>query len=168
MLLQILSINNIYATRIINTPDGFAVTTENEAELDKVFDGTTNRELEKQDFDPLVPPEHRAKRSVLIFRLDDHIYQHDEDDIMTELLDKNDWIGGMTYATKFTRGRGLKITFNDTTMAKKAQEKGLLLFSMRIPAHDIIQDKYLNVPTCLRCYALDKHYTSNCPKDRTL
>ena len=166
LLLQILSIHNIYATRIVNIPDGFAVVTE-EAELDRIFDGTTNKELENKEFEPLAPPEHKANRSVLIFRLDDHIYLNNEDDILRELLEQNDWISGSTCITKFKKGRGLKITFNDTNTAKKAQEKGLLLFSMRIPADNIIQDKYLNVTTCLRCYTLNEHYSANCPKDRS-
>ena len=166
LLLQILSLNNIYATRIINTSDGFAVVTDDEKDLDKIFDGTTDRNLEDEDFEPLVPPEHRANRSVLVFKIDDHIYQQDEDDITTEILTQNDWIRGITYTEKFKKGRGLKITFSDTTTCKKVQENGLLLFSMRIPPSNLIQDKYLNISTCLRCYKIDQHYTSNCPKDR--
>ena len=166
LLLQILSINSIYATNIITINDGFAVVTQDEAEMDKMFDGTTNKELENQDFTPLIPPEFKANRSILIFRLDDHIYNNTEDDILKELIEQNKWITGTTYVTKFTKGRGLKITFQDSATAKKAKEKGLLMFSMRIPPDNITQDKYLNVSTCLRCYALDSHFTSKCPKDR--
>ncbi len=37
---------------------------------------------------------------------------------------------------------------------------------MRIPPHNIVQDKHHNITTCLRCYALDLHFTSNCPKNK--
>ena len=165
-LLELLSKNDIYATKILPAPDGFVVVTENEAELDRIFNNTTDKELINNQFTPLIPPELKAHRSVLIFRIDDHIYNNNEESILQELQEQNQWITGIASVSKFTRGRGLKITFTDTIVAKKAQEKGLLLYSMRIPSYNIIQDRYLSINTCLRCYKLEDHYTANCPKTR--
>ena len=166
LLLEILSKNDIYATKILSAPDGFVVITENEAELDKLFNNTTDKELLSKQFTPLIPPELKAHRSVLIFRIDDHIYKNNEDNIQEELQTQNQWITGISAVNKFQNGRGLKITFTETISAKKAQEKGLLLYSMRIPGYNIIQDKYLHVNTCLRCYALEDHFTANCPRSK--
>ena len=166
-LLEILSKNEIYATKILPVPDGFVVITEHESELDGIFNNITDQELIRNQYTPLIPPELKAHRSVLIFRIDDHIYGNDEESIQTELQEQNSWITGISNVSKFQRGRGLKITFTETISAKKAQEKGLLLFSMRIPSSDIIQDKFHKINTCLKCYALEKHYTSSCPKDRS-
>lgn len=166
LLLEILSKNYIYATRFITIADGFIVLTESDSELDKVFNNATDIELTRSQFTPLIPPELKANRSVLIFRIDGHIYNNSEDEIKEELQSENTWITGVASVTKFLRGRGLKITFTETTSARKAQEKGLLLFSMRIPSYNIVQDKFHNVNTCLRCYALEDHHTSNCTKGK--
>lgn len=37
---------------------------------------------------------------------------------------------------------------------------------MRISSYNIIQDKYRNINTCLRCYTLEDHHTTSCPKSR--
>lgn len=165
-LLELLSKNEIFAIKIIPISDGFVVLTESDSELDKIFNNATDKELTNNHFTPLVPPELRAHRSVLIFKIDDHINGNSEEVILEEIQTQNQWITGITSVIKFKKGRGLKITFSESTSAKKAQEKGLLLFSMRIPSYNIIQDKYLKINTCLRCYALEDHHTSNCPKSR--
>lgn len=166
LLLEILSKNDIFATRIITIADGFVILTENETELDKIFKDSTDQELTSNQFTPLIPLELKAHRSVIIFKIEDLVYNNTEDEIYDELKAQNSWISGISSVTKFQRGRGLKITFSETTLAKKAQEKGLLLFSMRIPTYNIIQDKHHNITTCLRCYALEEHHTSSCPKPR--
>lgn len=122
--LEILSKNDILATKIIPISDGFVVLTENDSELDKVFNNITDNELASSQFTPLIPPELKAHRSVLIFKIDDHIYSNSEDDILEELQAQNTWITGITNITKFTKGRGLKITFNKTVSAKKSSGEG--------------------------------------------
>ena len=166
LLLEILSRNDIYATKLFPIADGFIATTETDTEIDKIFNGTIDKELQEKQFTPLIPPELKAHRSVLVFKIEDHIYENSEENILYELQEKNPWISGITNVAKFSRGRGLKITFAETITAKKAQEKGLLLFSMRIPSYNIIQDKYHNINTCLKCYALEEHHTSKCPRSK--
>lgn len=48
--------------------------------------------------------------------------------------------------------------------AKKAQEVGLKLYSIRIPGYNIQQDKFYEITTCFKCYKLEDHYTNQCPK----
>ena len=47
---------------------------------------------------------------------------------------------------------------------KKAQDDGLRMFMMSIPGYNIQQEKYFNVQTCYRCYALEDHYSNQCKK----
>ncbi len=48
-LLEILSQNVIYVTRIISISDGYIILTESDQELDKVFNNKTDTKLEENE-----------------------------------------------------------------------------------------------------------------------
>lgn len=58
-LFQILSQNNIHATKILTIQDGYVVIPRTDLEA---------------EFSPLLPPQLKAKRSVILQRVDDFIY----------------------------------------------------------------------------------------------
>lgn len=99
---------------------------------------------------------------MLLTSVDPHINNNEEEEIKNELIDKNDWISNITQIHKFPSRNIIKVTFSDSQQAKKAQDAGLKLFSMKIPAYNIKQDKYFHINVCLRCYALDNHNTYQC------
>lgn len=80
-LLELLSENDIYANRIYEANEGFTIYTMTEGDLDKLFIGITDIYL--------LPPELKAKRSVIIFNVDPYIYNKDVDDMTSEIIDKN-------------------------------------------------------------------------------
>lgn len=41
----------------------------------------------------------------------------------------------------------IKVTFDETARAKKGQEFGIRLFSMKIPAYDIKQNEFISLMT---------------------
>lgn len=84
-----LSKNGIYATCIIPTPDSFITITGNESEMDQIFDGKTDAELEQDNLYPQIPPEVKANTSVLVFKVDKLIYNHDEKKRKFEVMEKN-------------------------------------------------------------------------------
>ncbi len=86
LLLRTLSENIIYATRIINAQDGFIVLTRSDEEIDKIFQEKVFQELKKNNFQAVLPPELKAKRTILTFNTDDFIFHHKE--IEEELLAK--------------------------------------------------------------------------------
>lgn len=166
-LLEILAKNDIYATKIIPVPDGYVVLTTSETELDKLFNGKTDAELTTEGFAPQIPLELKAKRSVLIFKTDNHIFSKNEDQIKEELERRNEWVGSIQQIQKFPVHSIMKVTFDETTKASRAAEKGLLAFSMSLPKHDIKADAYYNINTCFRCYKMEDHTTNNCPKEKS-
>ena len=91
-LLQILSQNLIYATKIITLNDGFVVLTRNDEDLDKIFQGTCQDEIKKANFTPTLPPEIRARRTIIILNVYDTIKDHTEKEIEEELIKENNWI----------------------------------------------------------------------------
>ena len=91
-LLRILSQNQVYATKIITLPDGYVVLTKSDDDLDIIFSKDIKAILTEANFSPLVPPELKAKRSVILFRVDDHIYNNSAEEIKGELINENTWI----------------------------------------------------------------------------
>ncbi len=59
----------------------------------------------------------------------------------------------------------LKIIFLETPPAQKCLETGLEMFNLRIPCHNIKQEEYIPIQTCMRCYKIADHNTSDCAKD---
>ena len=119
-LIEILSRRDIEISRIFNTHDGFAVLTVNEHHADSIFDQETKAELSQNDFNPVMPPDLKAKKSVIIPRVDDLIYEWSNVDIGEELKRQNSWIGEELEAVyKFPNSPTIKLTFTQTKLAKK-------------------------------------------------
>ena len=126
------------------------------------------QDLAQHEFLPVMPPELRAKKSVIITRVDDVIYEHDSLAIGEELVAKNLWIGEEIESVyKFPNTSTLKLTFSHTAVAKKCTGAGLKAFRISIPAHEIKVETYIPIQCCMRCYALESHYTNESPKPNT-
>ena len=167
-LLQILALQHIYATKIIQTNDGFVVLTRTDDDSDKILSKEISKQLKDKNYEPVTPQELKAKRSILLTRLDDYIYQNSEDDIRHEITQQNEWIkmDDIEGLYKFPKSNTIKITFHQINTAKNAQEKGILLFSMSVPPTQIKEETYTPITTCMRCYEMESHYTNQCPKEK--
>ncbi len=167
-LLEILNSNDIEISRIFTTRDSFAVLTVHEHDTDNLFASAIKDVLEKNDFFPILPPELRAKKSVIIPRVDDVIYEKNVVDFGEELVSKNDWITleDIENIYKFPNSPTIKITFFSSLIAKKCTEKGLKAFKISIPATEIKSETYIPIQCCMRCYTLESHYTNECPKSK--
>lgn len=163
-LVKTLSEHLVYATKIITTQDGYITLTRTDEDIDKIFKNGCNKKLTEQDFEPILPPEQRAKRTVILFNVDEYLISQKEKDIEEEILKENAWIKeGISNIFKVPRAKIIKICFNDSLTAKNATEKGLLAFHMSIPSHNIKIDEFIPILTCMRCYQLESHTTNNCP-----
>lgn len=167
ILLEILARHDIFITKLIPLSDGFAVIISNDQELDKIFKTSTTEDLEKNNLHPLIPPELKARRSIIIPGVDNHIYNNPEEDIQAEIEDKNSWATGQIETIfKFPNSHTLKITFKQTANAKKAQDDGIRAFQMSVPHHKIKQEIFYNINTCFKCYKMEDHNTNQCPQDK--
>ncbi|MPC49820.1 hypothetical protein E2C01_043634 [Portunus trituberculatus] len=165
-LLGILSNNEIYATKLIPLSDGFAVITSTDEDLDQIYQLQTCSELEEYGFFPQIPPELKAKRSIIVFNVKPHIFKNTEEDITHELQQHNSWINLIHNAFKFSNSKTMKITFGEATTALKARDHGVRLFHMSIPKHQIQQEKFYSIQTCFKCYTMEDHNTNSCPQHK--
>lgn len=104
---------------------------------------------------------------MLIFNVDKYIYDHTEAEIKQEFLIRNQWIENIEQVFKFPNKNIVKIQFSNTISAKKACENGILGFQMSLPEHTIKIEDYIPITTCMRCYKIEDHYTSDCKKDKS-
>ena len=166
-LLNILAQHEVYAIRIFTTYDGYGILTSNDDEVDKMFRNACLEALEQNNFYPILPPELKAKRTLLLFSLEDHITNRTKEEIKEEIEKENNWTRGKIQDIfKFPNNPILKITFKQTLPATKSKEQGLLMFSMRIPPHQMKSEEYVPVQTCMKCYEIESHFTNQCPKGR--
>ena len=166
-LLEILCSNEVQVTKVFTTTDEFAILLLNEDNADTIFTKKVKSELAANDFQPLLPPELKVKKSVLVTRLDDLVYERDEEAIVDELIKHNTWIGDdIDTIYKFPNSQTIKITFTQTATAKKCTEKGLLAFNISIAPHTIKQETYISIRCCMKCYCLEEHTTRECPKPK--
>lgn len=122
--------------------------------------------IRKERFNPILPPDQRAKRTVMLFLIDDHIYHLTEGEIKEEIILENRWVKeGIDSLYKSPNKNIIKIQWKQASEAQTAIERGILAYSMRIPEYNIRAD-YISIITCLRCYAINSHLTSSCPMDR--
>ena len=59
--------------------------TRNEDDLDKIFNGKRLEAIKNENFSPILPPELKANRSIIIFNVEEDIYNNNEDDIKNEI-----------------------------------------------------------------------------------
>lgn len=107
-------------SKLIQVHDGFVIITASDTDLDNIFNNETDKELFKDNYTPQIPPQLRANRSVLLTSVDQHISQNDDEEIKSELSEKNEWISNITQIHKFPSGNIIKITFSDSQQAKKS------------------------------------------------
>lgn len=77
---------------MITTNDGFVEITVKEQRADSIFIRDIKTDLTSNRVTVLMPPELKAKKSVVITRVDDVIYERDSADIRKEIVNKNPWI----------------------------------------------------------------------------
>ncbi|MPC38950.1 hypothetical protein E2C01_032468 [Portunus trituberculatus] len=88
-ILQFLALHHVYATRTITTTDGYVMLTRTDDDTDKILLKDITRQLKTKGFEPHIPPEMKAKRSIIMPRLDDFIYQNTKEEIREELVHNN-------------------------------------------------------------------------------
>lgn len=169
-LLEILAKTDIHICNLADTRDGgIVVVTAREEDADSLLSNETVKALKKEGYEPLLPPEVRTRRSILCHGVDQLIYDHTKSDIEDEIEEKNTW-ARVKQVYKFPANNRttytFKIEFEDVSMAAKAETNGLRLFNMSIAYHQIKREIYTPIKTCLRCYKIEDHNTSECPQPR--
>ncbi len=164
--LLLLCSKEIQVTKAFDATDGFAVLTLNEEHADSVFTRELRDEVERNGYQPNMPPELKVKKTIII-RVDNLIYDWKEQEIPDEFILRNAWIGDeLDFVFKFPNSSTIKVTFTQAAVSKKSTERGPLAFSLSIPPSDIRQETFIPIKCCMKSYKREEHNTKECPKDQ--
>lgn len=111
----------------------------------------------------------KSRRTILCHGVDQLIYNHTAKDIEEEIEKTNVWAKvkeAFKFPTTNRTTHTMKIIFEDANMAAKAEADGIRLFNMSIAYHQVKRETYTPIKTCLRCYKIEEHNTSECPQPR--
>ena len=133
-------------------------------DADNIFSDTCIASLENFSFFPIMPPELKSKRCVIIKRLDSFIFDHTEDQILEELNSKNNALEAVSLM-KFPNSRTIKVNYKNQKMVDNCMEKGVKLFFYHVSPSDIKKDNFIKILTCFKCYKIDDHLKHNCPNE---
>lgn len=86
--------------------------------------------------------------------------------IKEEIQLKNDW-AKVNEVIKFPNSSTIKVIFNSTAMREKCCVNGLTMFYLFVNGKSIAKDKYIQIKTCFKCYAVGSHVTTECPQSST-
>jgi len=165
-LLRVLVDHNVRITSVrITNNQFFDVFCTDDDNSDKIFSRDCVRGLNDINCEAVLPPNIKAKRTVILRNLDPLIYQNDIEQIKLEIQCENSQFV-VDDLFKFPNSRMLKITFSTQQMAAMCVEKGLLLFKLSVPPRYVSLDRFINVDICYRCYKLDSHLSAACTRDR--
>lgn len=154
---------NVPFTRIFNTNEGYKVICRNENDADKIQSKEAKQELEKIGLQLIIPPETKARKSIILRRLDQIIGTHTAEEIKEEIEKENEWIKIEEVIKIKNYTHILKIRMEEISMVEKAKQQGILAYNMAISPSQIEQEIYIQILTCYKCYQMEDHQTKDCP-----
>jgi len=160
-LLQALFDAEIRTLRIITAHDHFLIICQDERNAEALFTTHCIDQLKEKGFEPLMPPELKAKLTLVLKQLDRELVKETPEAIKEE-LERNlpDTQIGNIYIMK--NRYLIKIQFTDHQTAAKIQEKGLYLFNIYISPRQIEPERFTTIVQCIHCYRYG-HYKNSCP-----
>ena len=149
-------------SRIIPTGDTLVVVCLNEDEVDKLIATPTTTELRSKQFEVLIPPHLKAKKTVIIKRLDRDLTEQPVDVISRDIEERNLW-AKVEETIKFPRMSSmLKVRFTDIKMARKATEQGLSIGKYHMSRDNVELEDFVQLTPCWSCYKYN-HNMKDCP-----
>jgi len=143
----------------------FHVSYDDGQDLDNLFSDDCIAKLEELQCSPVLPPALRSSRTVILFRVDDLIYDNSTETIREEIQRANRNLR-VDDIYKFENSRTVKITFTSQRMAIECSENGLNAFYLHVAPANITRDRHVDVSVCFRCFKMDDHISDNCPMDK--
>ena len=142
---------------------GFNAITEFDTDIDQLLEVKARDTLKNIGLEAKLPPNVRARRSVVCRKIDSYVGTHSKEELKSEInkLNQHAQVEEIVKFGSYTHV--FKIEFQTVAMAKHALQNGLLCFTVRRPPSQIEAEQYIDILMCFRCYKLEEHSTNNCP-----
>ena len=149
-------------SRIIPTGDTHVVVCLGEDDVNKMIANETINKLRQKQFEIIVPPHLKAKKTIMVKRIDRDMTALPVEVLKADLEERNEW-AIIEEVIKFpTMPNMLKIRFTDIKMARKATEQGISLGEYHLSPANVEMEDFIQLTPCWNCYKYD-HNVRECP-----
>ena len=162
-ILCILSENEVKCTRLIPINGGYLAILHSENDLDLILSRECKSSFDRNNFRVMEPTRLTAKRTFILWNLDNFIKNKNEDEICENVTNANNWLK-IVRVIKFSGGKHLKLICEKFEMLNRVLLEGFKLFQLYISPRVLSQDKYGTSNICYRCYSVDGHISKDCQK----
>ena len=98
-------------------------------------------------------------------QVDESVIARGVNDISAELQQCDNWLS-LVDVFVFPNSPTIKLVCSSNEVATKALDSGVRLFNLSIPSTNIVQEKFVNLMTCYKCYAVEEHQASSCNRSK--
>lgn len=153
-------------SRIIPTGDVFIVVCLNDNDVDYLTSNNVVDLLAQKQFEVNIPPHLKAKKTVVLKRLDRDSTALPVEVLKDDLENRNPWMT-IDELNKFTNMPNmLKIRMRDIKMAHKAVDQGICIGNFHLSPSQVEMEDYVQLTPCWACYSYD-HNVRDCPDKST-
>ena len=166
--LTTLSIHNVKCFKLQDiSGDSYLVWCNSDTDIDLLFSNQCVETLRQINCEPQLPLEVKARRTVILRQVDESIIERSGNDIVAELQRCNSWLT-LVDIYVFPKSPVVKLVCSTNEKATKILSSGVRMFNLSIPPVNIVQEEFVNLITCYRCYAVEDHQASSCTKPQEI
>ena len=107
----------------------------------------------------------KAKRTLFLNHVDEHICQQNKAALIEHLQRRNSFLN-VADLYVFSNSSTVKLTCETVAMVNKIKDSGSFIFNFFIPPRNIALEKYIPLTMCYKCYSYCDHLSSACPKPK--
>ena len=136
-----------------------------DADTDSLFSDQCIGSLRRILCEPQLLPDIKARRTVILRQIDDTILNKSSSNVTSELQQCDSWLS-LVDLYIFPNSPANKLTCFTNETATRALTGGVRMFNLSIPPANIVQEEFISLTTCYRCYAIEDHQASSCSKSK--
>ena len=159
VLQRTFNITQIPAVRCVKVHNGFKIFVARAEQLSAYLSSDGRAKLAKAGFHPQLPPETRARCTVVARRVDKTVQNRTIDEIKQEVTTKNSVSVQDVYVPPQTRI--VKIRVASPEEAQKLLKDGILMFNTHVPHYNVDPESFIQIDQCFKCCRFD-HVRSAC------
>ena len=145
-------------------PDGWVIVTETTQNAAKILSYEFQPTLDKLNLEVRKPPGVIAKHTIVIKKVDDLLFDFDEQAIIQEVNKQNpETENQIIEIYKMAQHNIVKINLKNYQLAQDLKQKGMFIYGCKYPSGQIESEKFTQIPICTNCYSYN-HVKAACRK----
>ena len=152
VLQRVFNITQIPPIRCVKVHNGFKVFVANADQLSPFLSSEGRRKLAGAGFEPQLPPEMRARCTVVAKKVDRTVTEKPINSIRADVTARNSVNVLEVYVPP--ESRIVKIRVQSPEEANKLLKDGIRIFNTSVPAYNIEPESYIQIDQCFKCCRL--------------